>query len=70
MLDRVGPDVTADEVAAIQQVMIDTGAVDACEREIDHLLDEATAALDMIPDVNGSREALTALADFVVTRDA
>ena len=30
----------------------------------------ATAALDMIPDVNGSREALTALADFVVSRDA
>lgn len=70
VLDRVGPDVTADEVSAIQQVMVDTGAVDACEHEIDQLLDESTAALDMIPDVNGSRAALEALADFVVSRDA
>ncbi len=70
VLDRVGPDITADEVAGIQQVMLDTGAVDACEDEIDELLDQATAALDMIPDVNGSRDALMALADFVVSRDA
>ena len=70
VLDRVGPAVTAEEVAAIQQVMVDTGAVDACEHEIDQLLDESTAALDAIPDVNGSRAALEALADFVVSREA
>lgn len=69
VLDRVGPSVTAHEVAAIQQVMVDTGAVDACEAEIAELLDEATAALATIPDVNGSRAALAALADFVVSRD-
>ena len=69
VLDRVGPSVTPDEVAQIQQVMIDTGAVDACEAEIVELLDEATAAIEHIPDVNGSREALQALADFVVSRD-
>jgi geranylgeranyl diphosphate synthase type I len=69
VLDRVGPNVTDDEVAAIQQVMIDTGAIDACEREIEALLEQATAALDRLPDVNGSRDALAALADFVVSRD-
>jgi geranylgeranyl pyrophosphate synthase len=57
-------------VAAIQQVMIDTGAVAACEAEIEALLAEATAALDRVPDVNGSRAALAALADYVVERDA
>jgi len=69
VLDRVGPAVTPEEVAQIQQVMIDTGAADACETEIAQLLDEATAAIEHIPDVNGSREALRALADFVVSRD-
>ena len=70
VLDWVGPAVTAEEVAAIQQVMVDTGAVDACEHEIDQLLDESTTALDAIPDVNGSRAAIEALADFVVSREA
>lgn len=70
VLDRVGPSVTAEEVAAIQQVMVDTGAVDACEAEISQLLDQSTTALAVLPDVNGSRDALAALADFVVSRDA
>ncbi len=69
VLDRVGPDITDDEVASIQTVMIETGAVGACEREIAELLEQATAALDLLPDVNGSRDALAALADFVVSRD-
>ena len=69
VLDRVGPDITDHEVESIQTVMIETGAVGACEREIAELLEEATAALDLLPDVNGSRDALEALADFVVSRD-
>ena len=70
VLDRVGPSVTDAEVAAIQQVMADTGAVAQVEDEIEQLLDEALAAIDDLPDVNGSRDALRALADFVVDRDS
>lgn len=70
VLDRVGPAVTDDDVAAIQQVMADTGAVAQVEDEIERLLDDALTAIDALPDVNGSRDALRALADFVVDRDA
>jgi geranylgeranyl pyrophosphate synthase len=69
VLDRVGPSATDADVAAIQQVMIDTGAVGKVAKEIERLLDEALGAIDALPDVNGSREALRALADFVVDRD-
>ncbi|MEM9464036.1 MAG: polyprenyl synthetase family protein [Actinomycetota bacterium] len=70
VLDRVGPTVSDAEVAAIQQVMADTGAVAQVEDEIEQLLDEALSAIDDLPDTNGSRDALRALADFVVDRDA
>ena len=70
VLDRVGPSVTDEEVAAIQQVMADTGAVAQVEDEIEQLLDEALTAIEDLPDINGSRDALRALADFVVDRDA
>jgi len=70
VLDRVGPSATDEDVAAIQQVMIDTGAVRDTEAEIGRLLAEATAALDDLPDRHGSRSALRALADYVVDRDA
>lgn len=70
VLTKVGMEMTDADVAAIQQVMVDTGAVEACETEIDGLLAEATEALDDLPDRNGSRAALAALADYVVERDA
>ncbi|MEM9204149.1 MAG: polyprenyl synthetase family protein, partial [Actinomycetota bacterium] len=70
MLDRVGSEITDDDVANIQQVMAETGAVAQVEDEIDQLLDEALTAIDDLPDVNGSRAALRALADFVVDRDS
>ncbi|MEM9520166.1 MAG: polyprenyl synthetase family protein [Actinomycetota bacterium] len=70
MLDRVGSEITDDDVANIQQVMAETGAVAQIEDEIDQLLDEALTAIDDLPDVNGSRAALRALADFVVDRDS
>ncbi len=69
VLARVGFGMSGDDLADIQQVMVDTGAVAACEAEIDQLLAEATAALDHLPDVNGSRAALSALADYVVERE-
>ena len=70
VLDKVGPSVTDDDVAAIQQVMAETGAVAQVEDEIEQLLDEALTAIDALPDVNDSRAALRSLADFVVDRDA
>ena len=69
VLDRVGTPMDDADVAAIQQVMVDTGAVAACEAEIEALLAEATTAIDRVPDVNGSRSALESLADYVVERD-
>ncbi|NDH11277.1 MAG: polyprenyl synthetase family protein, partial [Actinobacteria bacterium] len=60
---------TDADVDAIQQVMIDTGAVSKIGEEIERLLEEALHAIDTLPDVNGSRAALRALADFVVDRD-
>ena len=70
LLDRVGTDISDDDVAAIQQIMIDTGAVAQIETEIDELLSAALTAIDALPDRNGSQDALRALADFVASRDA
>ena len=69
VLDRVGPAVTDEDVAAIQQVMTDTGSVAQVEDEIEQLLDEALTAIEALPDANGSRDAPRALADYVVDRD-
>ena len=69
-LDRVGTDMSDTDVAAVQRVMIDTGAVAAIEAEIDALFDEAITALADLPDVAGARGALTELAGFVVDRES
>ncbi|MEQ8841700.1 MAG: polyprenyl synthetase family protein [Acidimicrobiales bacterium] len=69
VLDKVGAAIGSDEIAAIQQVMIDTGAVAASEAETEQLLETAIAAIDALPDRHGSREALRVLADYVVERD-
>ena len=69
VLDRVGRDASDTDIASIQQVMVDTGAVAASEAETEVLLGEALAAIDGLPNVNGSREALRALAGYVVARD-
>ena len=70
LLERVGSDISDEDVAAIQQTMIDTGAVTQIETEIDELLSAALTAIDALPDRNGSQAALRALADFVASRDA
>ncbi|MDW3220478.1 MAG: polyprenyl synthetase family protein [Acidimicrobiales bacterium] len=69
VLDKVGSTTRADDIAAIQQVMVDTGAVAASEAETERLLAEAVAAIDALPDHHDSRDALRALADYVVERD-
>ena len=64
-----GPEVSDDKIAAIQEVLIETGAVAATESEIDQLLASALEAIDNLPDINGSHAALRALAGYVVDRD-
>ncbi len=70
VLARVGADLTDDDIAAIQQVMVDTGALARSEAEINELFDTAIAAIDDLPDHGGSHDALHALADFVVARES
>ncbi len=69
VLERVGaPDLDADEVAAIQQVIVDTGALAELEGVIDGLADEAVAALGRVELTGDARDELVALAAFVVAR--
>jgi geranylgeranyl diphosphate synthase type I len=69
LLGRVGfPDLGADEVAAIQALMIETGAKEETERLVDELAAEAVAALDRAALTGEARAALTELAAFVAHR--
>jgi geranylgeranyl diphosphate synthase, type I len=69
VLARVGaPHLCDDEVAKIQQVIIDTGALDALESHIAALASEAVAALEHVDIAPHARAELLALADFVVAR--
>jgi geranylgeranyl diphosphate synthase type I len=69
ILDRVGaPDLDDSEVAEIQQVIVDSGALDALEVHISALTAEAVAALETL-ELDGEASAeLIALADYVVGR--
>jgi geranylgeranyl diphosphate synthase type I len=69
VLARVGaPHLGDDEVAKIQQVIVDTGALDALEARIAALAAEAVAALPNVDITADARAELAALADFVVAR--
>lgn len=69
VLARVGaPGLGDDEVAKIQQVIVDTGALDALEAHITSLAAEAVAALQHVPIAESARAELAELAAFVVAR--
>jgi geranylgeranyl diphosphate synthase type I len=71
VLDGVGtPDLDAAGVAAAQQVLVDTGALDAAAQRIDALAAEARAALAGTSLTDEARCELAALADYVVARRA
>jgi geranylgeranyl diphosphate synthase type I len=71
LLDRVGdPALTGDDVAAIQQVLVDSGAVDAVEALIDSLTSRAIDAIDAADITTDARDELVELARFVASRDA
>jgi geranylgeranyl pyrophosphate synthase len=68
-LDGVGrPGLGDGAVAAIQQVIVDTGARADLEAAIEALAAEAVAALDDVELLPTARRELAALAEFVVLR--
>ena len=70
LLARVGaPDLGDHEVAAIQALMVETGAKEETELLVDELAAEAVAALDKAALTPEAKAALTELAAFVARRD-
>jgi len=70
VLDRVGaPGLGDEEVAAMQQVIVDTGALAALESQIAELSAEAVAAIERARITAESRDELIALANYVNWRD-
>ncbi len=69
VLDLVGdPDMCADTVARIQQVIVDTGALDELERHIGDLTESAVTSLDAAPITDRAKTELKLLAEFVSQR--
>jgi geranylgeranyl diphosphate synthase type I len=70
LLERLGqPDLQPSEIAALQEVLVDTGAVDEVERMIDRLASEAMTALARAPLTDDARAELEELGNFVAWRD-
>ena len=61
-------DLTREEVARIQQVIRDTGALDELETVITRLTDEAIAAVNQLPFTQMVRDELITLAEYVSWR--
>lgn len=71
VLARIGSDdLTDDEIADIQAVMMATGAVDVIEADIQRLTDAALVAVDEAPLTGGAQAALIDLAHFVAWRES
>lgn len=69
VLDLVGdPDMDADTVAKIQQVIVDTGALDELEQHIARLTGDAIDSLADAPITDAARTELALLAEFVSRR--
>ncbi len=69
-LDRYGADdLTDEEIVALQEILVDTGAVKHLEAQIDALVETAVAALDHASLTDEATSALTELALYVAGRD-
>ena len=69
VLDEVGqPGLSDDDVARIQQSIVDTGALTSMEATIAALTDEALAAISNAPIIVEARDELIALAHYVSAR--
>ncbi len=70
VLARYGaPDLDEDGVAALQDVLMTSGAVETVEGDIDRLVAEAVQALDGVALADDARQALVELAFYVAGRD-
>ncbi|CAN5271426.1 polyprenyl synthetase family protein [soil metagenome] len=70
LLGRVGsPDLDEDEIAALQWLLVDTGATGEIEATIEALTDEAIAAIERAPVTDEARVALVELAHYVAWRE-
>lgn len=70
LLQRLGsPDLTVDEVGALRELFVRTGALDAAEAEIERFVARAREAIDAAPITPVARERLGELADYVAWRD-
>jgi geranylgeranyl diphosphate synthase type I len=71
VLDVVGDQAMTDQtVSDIQQVIIDTGALDELETHISSLTDEAVTSLDRAPITELAKSELRSLAEYVSSRNA
>jgi len=69
VLESVGrPDLDATGVAAVQQTIVDTGALDELERHICALTESAVTSLDAAPITDVAKTELTLLAKYVSQR--
>ncbi|CAN5607333.1 MAG: polyprenyl synthetase family protein [Acidimicrobiia bacterium] len=69
VLDSVGaPGLSDADVAAIQSVIVETGALTEVERRITSLHAEAVAAIGRAPITGRARDELAELADYIVVR--
>ena len=69
-LDRYGgPDLTDDEIVALQEILVDTGAVKLLETRIDAQVETAVAALEHAALSDEAVAALAELALYVAGRD-
>jgi len=70
LLERVGrEDITDDEIAAVQELLVTTGARDEIEQAIERLVERALEELARAPLTPDARVALEELATFVAWRD-
>ena len=71
MLDRVGDrGLSAVDVAAVQAVLVATGALDEVEATIERLTDRALEALAATDITDDAKTALAELAEYVAWRGA
>jgi geranylgeranyl diphosphate synthase type I len=71
VLDRVGePDPTDADVAALQQVLVDSGALAEIEALVDELTGRAIDAIEAAEIAPEACDELVELARYVASRDA
>ncbi len=68
LLEMVGQNLSADQVAAVQTIFVDTGAKEGIETRIDELTDDALDAIARTPMSGDASHHLTDLATFLASR--